>query len=506
MPKRVPDSLKSELRDKVYIYEKNLMNGCRVELSMYHDQLQEYGMKIEDHLQIGPFSGKELLDVLDLDPEHLNHEKKLSYLAMLSDAFVEKGFETNAYLPRPKKGEVEVKTVHFSGASKELREELSLSKWDRFWAFFGIQTKHAEQVRESQKYQEYQEDKKHQLMQAAQKAMRGPQKVEELQQLNQERVKYNEDIVNARTSEKNKLLEQFLGKNFITNYERQTKTKVADDFLSVEGAKLTPLNYCIARVFQKTGKDMSREDCGLSPQELEEIGAEYWNTAHDNQKSEQQKARELLGKIQGDGSKVFQPEESLNEKSTASEIGKASVYLEAKKSLGVIFKGENKAYLGGKKQRDHYIGKVERAAKELIICDYLKKGNVVVAQNLAVEAIQKSVKNDVLRKAAEKMPNLSLNNKSKLSSDVYNSLGVSLDPESHSWKKALTLTNILMQEREKEMFPMKLDLKEKNGKVILGAKAVTTKTHNRKMPDMINSFSVPDIIKEEPEAEMEDIL
>ena len=51
-----------------------------------------------------------------------------------------------------------------------------------------------------------------------------------------------------------------------------------------------------------------------------------------------------------------------------------------------------------------------------------------------------------------------------------------------------------------------MNLKEKNGKAILEAKAVKTKTYNRKMPDMINSFSVPDVIKEEPEAEMEDIL
>lgn len=505
MPKRsVPDSLKSELLDKVSIYEKNLMNGCRVELSMYHDQLQEYGMKIEDHLQIGPFSGKELLDALELGPEDLkNHERKLSFLAMLSDAFVEKGFETNAYLPSPKKGKVEVKTVHFSGASKELREKLSLNKWDRFWAFFGIETKHAEQVRESKQYQRYQENKKQQLMQAAQNDVQVLQKVEELKQLNQERLIFNEDLLSARLIEKNRLLEQFFDKKNITTYELLTKKKVADLVFSEYGAKLTPLNYCIARVFQKTGKDMSREDCGLTPQELKEIGAEYWDTAHDEQKDEHQKVRELLGNIRGDGSKVFQPEESLNEKSTASEIGKASVYLEAKRSLGMLFRGENQTYLGGKEQRNLYLGKVERAEKEHTICDYLKKGNMVVAQNLALETIQKSVLNDVLSKAKQKVPRLGANNRSKLSADVYNSLGVKLDPEKHSWEKALNLTNILLQEREIESFPMEVNLKEghsfndQKGKVTLEAKAVTTKTNNLKKSD---------IIKEEPEAEMEDIL
>ena len=104
------------------------------------------------------------------------------------------------------------------------------------------------------------------------------------------------------------------------------------------------------------------------------------------------------------------------------------------------------------------------------------------------------------------VPNQSLNDKSKLSADVYNSLGVRLDPEVHSWGKALALTNIVLQGREKEIFPMNVNLKEKNGKAILAAKAVKTKTYNRKMPYMINSFSVPDVIKEEPEAEMEDIL
>ena len=48
MPRRVSDGLKRELREKLYIYENNLMNGCRVELSMYQDQFPVSREDMED--------------------------------------------------------------------------------------------------------------------------------------------------------------------------------------------------------------------------------------------------------------------------------------------------------------------------------------------------------------------------------------------------------------------------------------------------------------------------
>lgn len=104
------------------------------------------GLKLIDTVYVGMFSCRELLEHLGIKTESLTEKQELAYVTGIAN-------QSNAAYPLVYN--VKDKKVAFSRAAANMLNKglinvdftkAALTRWDRFWGFFGIKTSHAKQI------------------------------------------------------------------------------------------------------------------------------------------------------------------------------------------------------------------------------------------------------------------------------------------------------------------------------------------------------------------------
>ena len=135
--------LQKEFAEKLKAYQNNPTPTVS-KIAMNIEGMKEYGMDAEDYMQLGPFSCRDLLLNLQINPTMFRENKPL-IMGFLADTFTERGFNVNVYSIVPKTGEISVQNIQPVPESQ--RPDLQLSMWDKFWGFLGIETANAKAIK-----------------------------------------------------------------------------------------------------------------------------------------------------------------------------------------------------------------------------------------------------------------------------------------------------------------------------------------------------------------------
>ena len=379
---------REELRDAIKMeYNKVRKQNASDARGTYEAQQEiikwmRLGIDVRDTFMVGPFTVNEMLGLIKLDISSSN-DRAAIIKAMDNCMGV-----TKIELKENDNGRYSVKDSDKASRDREALEKkdvkYSLTRWDKFWGFFGIKTDHARAVETSiasvEAYKEQQQQLNKKVV------------VKQLKQDASDIIKKTKDASNHIKERCNLAKGKFAGWNSIFFDEKKP-----NDYPLKNGKKVAALSLCMAIMHQRGNYDFSE----MSPQKFAQI--------MENDKQLQKEVKELGTKISN----------MVVAKETAIEVSNKLKYtkdmLGDEKDITKEYDDEIKALLKPENPRNfrlsdttkyYMMGKNADAEKKQLFSNYCisikimddmakifgKEDNIYCYKNAIDQAVEKQIK------------------------------------------------------------------------------------------------------------------